>query len=425
VALVERLRPAISRQLTGDVAWNLASFVVMGVAGFALNVPIAALYGAATLGAFNQVYSAYILLSQVAVAGIHLSVLKHAAADPGTANATLIGALVATVAIALPVTLLAYAGSGLIGSLMKSESVAHGIRMALPGVFFFAINKVLLGLHNALARLRPFAVFQALRFVLLVAFLLGLVALSVPGENLPLVFSLAEATLFLVLLVYTARHHPLRLSAESARWVRRHFAFGGRAMWGNLLADVNTRVDILILGVFAPDATVGIYSFAALLAEGFAQLGIVFRNVANPHVARYWVERTRQEFAEKLRKGVVMTYAYTVPLGAVVILLFPLAVRVLGVGQEYMEGWAAFAVLMLGAIASMGYAAFQMVLNQCGFPGYQSLFFALAFGTNLLLNILLIPRLGMLGSAMATAAAFVASVVYLRVLVWKVMRVKM
>ncbi|MFC1461294.1 hypothetical protein ACFLQR_02100, partial [Verrucomicrobiota bacterium] len=39
------------------VLWNALSFGVMAVSGVALNVLLVAVYGAATLGVFNQVYA--------------------------------------------------------------------------------------------------------------------------------------------------------------------------------------------------------------------------------------------------------------------------------------------------------------------------------------------------------------------------------
>ena len=220
----------------------------MGAAGIALNLLIASFYDASTLGVFNQVYALYILLSQVAVAGIHLSVLKYSAVESRVADDILVGGLIATLLVAAPVVAAGYFASGAIGDLLQSDAVARGLRVAALGVLFFGVNKVLLALHNGLGRLRSFAVFQALRFVLMIGFLLALTALAYPGADLPLIFTLAEGGLLIVLLIFTARDHSLRLSGNGRAWVARHFRFGRRALWGNLLADVNTRVDILSRG---------------------------------------------------------------------------------------------------------------------------------------------------------------------------------
>lgn len=423
--MVARLRPQLSNEVRSDVVWNLASFVVMGAAGIALNVLVASLYDSSALGVFNQVYTIYILLSQVAVAGIHLSALKHSAVQRQEADSILVGALVATTLVAVPVAILGYLGAGLAGDALASPGVAQGIRAAAPGVALFALNKVLLALHNGLGRLKAFAVFQSLRFVLMIAALLALAAAGVPPGRLAMLFTLAEAALLVALLVYTVRGHALRISPESRTWAREHFRFGRRAMVGNLLADVNTRVDILLLGLFTADAVVGIYSFAALIAEGFSQLSVVFRNVVNPKLAKYHAEHPTNELEGKLRQGIAMTYRYTVPCGLALTAAYPLVVRVLGVGSEFQAGWLVFALLMAGITASMGYSAFQQILNQGGFPGRQSAFYALSFVTNVVLNLALIPVLGMVGSALATGISFVLSIVYLRVLVRRAMGVRM
>ncbi|MEY5042501.1 MAG: hypothetical protein RLZZ414_2065, partial [Bacteroidota bacterium] len=57
-----------------DLSWNIISFVVSAIMGLLLNVLIVKVRGYDKLGLFNQVYVWYILLSQIAVFGIHLSI---------------------------------------------------------------------------------------------------------------------------------------------------------------------------------------------------------------------------------------------------------------------------------------------------------------------------------------------------------------
>jgi Na+-driven multidrug efflux pump len=55
-----------------------------------------------------------------------------------------------------------------------------------------------------------------------------------------------------------------------------------------------------------------------------------------------------------------------------------------------------------------------MIFNQVGQPGHQTLFLTMFFLTNIILNLLLIPYFGMVGSAIATALACVLQIVYLK-----------
>jgi O-antigen/teichoic acid export membrane protein len=66
-----------------------------------------------------------------------------------------------------------------------------------------------------------------------------------------------------------------------------------------------------------------------------------------------------------------------------------------------------------------------MLFGQVGHPGTQTLFIAGFFLSNLLLNLLLIPLLGVYGSALGTALAFVAMTILMRVLSWRVLQVRM
>ena len=66
-----------------------------------------------------------------------------------------------------------------------------------------------------------------------------------------------------------------------------------------MLIELNTRVDIIMIGIFMSDEKVGIYSFAALFAEGFYQLLIVLQNIMNPIMARQFSNSKLNEFYEQ------------------------------------------------------------------------------------------------------------------------------
>jgi O-antigen/teichoic acid export membrane protein len=62
-----------------------------------------------------------------------------------------------------------------------------------------------------------------------------------------------------------------------------------------------------------------------------------------------------------------------------------------------------------------------MLFGQLGRPGTQTLFIAGFFGSNVLLNLALIPLLGIYGAAFATALSFVAMVLLQRLLADRVL----
>jgi O-antigen/teichoic acid export membrane protein len=405
-------RPALRR----GVAWNVASLAVLAASGVVLNAVIARVYDAAALGAFNQVWAVYVFFSMAAAGGLNLSVLRSVAAhaaDRETASAVVLGALVPAVLLSAAVAALFWAARGAVAARLSSDAVRLGMEAATPGLFFFALNKLLLGVVNGLQRMRAFAVYQALRYLLLCAGLGLAVLLAVPGARLPAVLSFAEGLLFLALAVEVSRHVPWWRARRWAGWARAHTLYGAKAALSGMLLELNSRVDILMLGLFLGDAEVGVYSFAALFAEGFFQLVVVLQNNYNPIIAELVARGRLAELEAFARRGRARTQGLMALAGLALVLAYPLATGLLTGRPEFQAGRGAFALLVGGVVLSAGYLPFQGTLLMAGRPGWHTLFMLLAVLVNAAGNGVLIPRLGLEGAAAATALALLVSALLL------------
>ncbi len=405
-----------SRKLNSDIFWNVGSFTVMAVVGLLLNVIIAKKYGAADLGTFNQVYAIYILLSQLSVSGIHLSILKvtaQYAGDTKTVKESFSSALLLIIFTAGLIAVATYFARDLFAQVMSSPSVVVGLVLALPGLFLFSFNKTFLALLNGLRYMKIFAFFQAMRSLLLLGSLFFLISNSVDGRKIPLIFSISEGLLLLLQFPLLMRWVQIGAFQSHLKWMKLHWAFGMKAMLGNLLLDVNSRVDVLLLGFFATDRLVGIYSFAAMLADGFAQLLIVLRTILNPILTQVLHAEGKLALENTMKRGKKISYFFFVPIGVVAILCYPL-ISFFGLEPAFEQSWIIFSILMLGILISAGYLPFQMVFNQTGYPWRQTVFLSLFFVTNVILNLILIPIFGIYGSAIATALAFILQIFYLK-----------
>lgn len=421
--VLQQLKNLIKQHLSGklqqDVLWNVGSFGIMGVSGIALNILIGLFYDAATLGVFNQVFAAYILFSQFGVAGVHLSTLKYVAefsSDRKKVGAAIIAALGLAVALSLIASICFWFVRPAVGHILDSPGVATGMAWATPGLFCFAINKVLLGVLNGLRRMKLYAVLQASRPLLIVGALLVATMLSCPSWHLPLVFSVGESVLLVMLLLATGRHFCRVPLASLKEWTARHLDFGLRSVASGVLMELNTRVDVLMLGYFASDRIVGIYSFAAMLAEGVFQLPIVFRTNVNPILVRLIADRQFTELKAFTRKGKWVTYAVMIVVGGLAVALYPWGVALVSNKPDFHHGWPLFAILMGGIVVSAGYIPFGQILLQAGRPGLHTGMITMLVLFNAAANLSLIPIWGAAGAAFATALAFVLSAVLIAVL---------
>ena len=393
------------------IVWNFGSLAVLGVSGIALNALIGALYDEAALGVFNQALAAYIFFSQAAVGGLDRSLLKDVAAhshERARCAAIVAAGLVPGIALAALATLGFWFARESIGAWLQSPDTAEGIAWATLGLFFFALNKLLLATVNGLQRMRAFAVYQSLRYVLILAALGGFALLDrerAHAAHLAGVFSFAEGVLFLVL----APEVWLQLRGGlEARWRERilpHLSFGLRSVGSGVLLELNARVDVLLIGWFLSDADVGVYTFAAMIVEGLYQLLVVLQNLYNPVLAREIAARRLDALHATIQRGKRRTYLGMLGVAALAFALYPLALALLTDKPGFGASELPFRWLLLGIVLCAGYIPFAQTLLMAGFPGTHTLYMLLTVLINVVGNALLIPRLGLAGAAIATSTS--------------------
>ena len=418
------LRGRTQGRFQRDVLWNFGSLAVLGVSGIALNLLIAAVYGASALGVFNQVVAAYIFFSQAAVGGIDRSVLRATAehADDRRMVTTLVlAAAWPTLLLASLATAAFWLARGPIAGALDSPGVATGMAWAAPGLFFFAVNKVLLAVTNGVRRMRAFAVLNALRYVLILAGLLVAIALDFDSDRLAFVFTFAEGILFLCLAFEVGRLLTRVAGRAWLDWSLEHLRYGVKSMVSGMLLELNARVDVLMVGLFLDDARVGIYSFAAILAEGVFQLLVVLQNNYNPLLAQHLASRRYEELRAMVAKGRRTTYLLMGAACAFAVVVYPIYVMLVGDREEFWESWLPFGVLMAGMFAASGYMPFAQMLLMANRPGWHTFMMIGIVAVNVVGNYLLIPVFDIVGAAMGTAISLLSSVVLLVAMVrWRV-----
>ncbi len=399
-------------KLSRDVAWNLASLGIIGLSGLMLNLLVGRFYGPAVLGAFNQVLALYIVFSQFAMWGVYYSTVKHVAQyheHPRRCAAISLAALVVTALAALLFTVLFWLARLPAGRWLDSPAVVVGMAWAAPGLGLFALNKVLLAILQGHRQMRRFALFNASRYALLVAFLGLALIWEWPGERLPAVFTLTEA-LLMILMAPVVWPHLRPPYPGWRRWLAPHVLFGGKSLASGVLLELNTRVDVLMLGLFLSDAVVGIYSLAAMVAEGLFQVLVVLRFNFDPLLTQLATGGGREELAAFLKRARLAGYALWLAAALPAALLFRPVVEMLLGGSAFLAGWPSFLILLGFIFLAAGYIPLRNLVMQAGYPGYQSLMIAIMVAVNVVGNLLFIPWLGMEGAALGTGLSFLSVV---------------
>jgi len=422
----QRLAQALKSKFAVDSAVNLVSVGLLAVSGLALNFIIAAKFGAQTLGAFNIVYSIDVVVVQLASMGVQTSCLKYAAefsSDDESLGSLLTAALILTVFSATAVCAALALCAGMLGRMYGSTAVAEGILWVTPGVWCFALNKLLMSVVNGLRRMKAYAVFTSVRSLMLFGGILFCAIFNAPGEKLPGVISAAEFVLLVSLLVYTAGMIRFKNIPDVREWLGRHTIFGLKSISLGIMSEVGSRLDVLLLGYFAGEYQVGVYSFASMIVEGFNQLPFVFRRNLDPILTQMIVAGKKDELLAIIKRGLRLGLVGMSLTGAALVAVYPALVTWVVRNPAFMSGWGVFAVLMAGVVIQAIYIPFSGILVQGGYPGYQTIMILGMVLVNLTLGVTLIPFFGAMGAAVAAAAAYASSVIFLKKLTRRVLGV--
>jgi O-antigen/teichoic acid export membrane protein len=197
-------------------------------------------------------------------------------------------------------------------------------------------------------------------------------------------------------------------------WVSRNAHFGVRSIGGGAAVELNTRADILILGLFSNDIEVGRYSFAAFFVEGLLQIPMLVRRYVDPAITNLVVNGRSTEFADLLRRGRNLNGTAITVIFLLAVLFYPWYAAHIGSPQLMEQSYTIFAVLSVGAAIFGTYAIFTGVLSQGGKPVAQTLYNFKVLGANVVLNLCLASQFEALGAAIATSLSFVVGALLLR-----------
>ena len=373
---------------------------------------VARLLGDAALGTFSLAWATIDLASKVGGLGLGLGIVPHVAradAERTENRGLLLTAvplgLVGSLGLAFAMTM-GFRGFGHL--VLRSPELAHGVALmalALPGVVVYRISNgfsrgMRIMRHNLYSRglvesLVTLAVF-------LVAFALGARELAPIGALV--VGTTAGGGVAFLLALSVAPGTGSFSVAEGRRLVRHSLPVAGYGLV-NLLMQ---RLDVILLGAFVGRApgldlgTFGAYCAAVEVASVMRKVRQTFEPIYTPIVAR----RIAGDDFEPVR-GVVAqmgrwNLALQLPLAGVLVVSGGLALALFGTSFVQAAPWLAVLVVAHGLFNFFGLAEALLLVRR---PDLNLLNSCLAAAIQLGLSLLLVPRVGAAGAALAMIGA--------------------
>jgi O-antigen/teichoic acid export membrane protein len=198
-------------------------------------------------------------------------------------------------------------------------------------------------------------------------------------------------------------------------WIKKHFKFGLKAMFGGALMEINTRVDILIIGIILGYNSVGIYSFASMIAEGYSQLYSVLKGNIDAIFSRDINKKNNL----LINKSISVMRRIYIPLiifvSLLIIILYkPIFLNIFQLDENFIQkSWIVLIIIMISMTSVSFLRPFIGLLISLNRPFYFSIIVLVGVLINLILNLILIPKIGINGAAFATGFAFIVETILL------------
>ncbi len=399
-----------------DFSWNFLSLGILAISGILINFVILSFYSVDALGIFNQTYAIFVIASQFSVLGIHFSVLKRASKkhkDIARHSKILISGIMSVLIIAVPVSFLMHLAAPNISNFFDSSLMTKTVRIIAPSLILFSLNKVFLSYLNGLEKMKMFAMGNIIRYLTIIFSITFFSIFNYPIQDLLFSFLIAESVLT-IFCILCLRNYLLSISFKNiVENCKSHILFGFKAIFSGIFVELNYRIDVIVLGFFASDSVVGIYSLFSLAAEGTYNIFVLIKNLINPKISRLLSSGSFVEFQNLFYKFARYTYLFAILVVPFIGLIFYGLISFLPDAAQLNENFGIAIILLSFILLISGFIPFEMSLTLSGKPGSQSFQAFLVALINLILNLILVPIYGAIGAAISTGMALAFGIIYI------------
>jgi O-antigen/teichoic acid export membrane protein len=272
---------------------------------------------------------------------------------------------------------------------------AVGIPLGLAALL---LQNLLLGLQ----RVRDYNVLEIGSRALGVGATLGLIGAGVVS---PIAFMVAGTVVGVVILGITAdrlRRLAGSIAGADLGVLRTYSAFGARAYLAALASFLVIRLDLFLVEGFLGFGAAGQYSVAVALADLVYSLPVVIGTLLFPRLARMESDAERPSDTAMVAKRVLVLMALACGTAAI---LAPFGIRLL-YGAEFIPAVPAFVWLLPGIALLSVHTVYMNYFAAVGLPAIALVAPAVGLGANVVMNVVLLPRAGVVGAAIASTLAY-------------------
>lgn len=367
-----------------------------------INVIITRWLGPGGKGALALITNYFLILTSVFSFGMSESVVFFLSSRKYKSDQIFSSIIFNTVVISLIIILLSLLLRGFVIEKLLGKISNLNYYTALwlfPAFYLFLfVRKVLLGYKN-LKAFNAMLILRALGYLLF--YLILIPKLQLRGGIIGMVLSVMIVDIVGIIIIskYGRPGFTLNLTL-----IKDSIVFGMKSQIGILLSFFDRRLDIFIINIFLNPDYVGLYAIAVALAELPWHISGALGTVLFPEVAGMKKPSALKFVTVLCRNSLFITTLLCI----ILFLSGPILIKLL-FGSKFLPSVPALRVLLPGIIA----LAFNRVLcggfSGLGKPEYGTYTVICSAIVTVCLDILLVPKMGIIGASLASSIAYISA----------------
>jgi len=166
-----------------------------------------------------------------------------------------------------------------------------------------------------------------------------------------------------------------------------------------------SRLDVIMLGSLKDSVQVGIYYAAERYGAFLLFFLYVMNMIIQPSIARLNTPEDKEKLQRMITRTIRWVMLFSLPVFITLVLFSGQIMRVSG--SEFSPGKIALIIICCGQLINIGFGPVVNFALMTGNEKYNTIYMAIGIFINITLNLILTPRMGLNGTAIATASSLV------------------
>lgn len=416
-----------SQKFVSDVSVTFAASASQAVLAFVITVILGKWVGAEELGLYRMAITIYGIIILLAAIGIPSAIIKYTAEfkdNKDEINKIVSCSIIIVLFSGIVFSALFFSLSGIIADIFKMPQLRELVKI-LSVIFPFAlINSTLLGLLNGYREMKKYATVIIIRGILTVVITTTLILYYDFGARGAAIGLTLSEILSCFFLIWISRRYFKLVFRGFFLTTASLSKFGVQILGADAINTLNKQLDIILIGLFLLPSDVGYYAAAASLSRFFWLIPSSIQRITYPATSEYWGKQNLIALNSMINKSIKYSSLILVFIGLGVF-FFGNYIMVSLFREDFAISFVPLQILLIGTVIRGGIAQpIGASLTGIGRPDLVLKLTTFMLMINALFDLLLIPRIGITGAAIATSISLSSGAIVNLVLVAKKMFVK-